>query len=66
MYLDAKTIVIIKQSTEDTWHSNKKISKQTNKNKSVHWGAWLAELVECETRDLGVASSSPTLGVEII
>ena len=28
-------------------------------------GAWLAQLVEHATVDLGVMSSSPTLGVEI-
>jgi len=29
------------------------------------WGAWLAQWVEHVTLDLGVVSSSPTLGVEI-
>ena len=29
------------------------------------WGAWLAQLEECVTLDLGVVSLSPTLGIEI-
>ena len=29
------------------------------------WGAWLAQLEENVTLDLGIMSSSPTLGVEI-
>ena len=32
----------------------------------LYWrGAWVAQSVECATLDLGVVSSSPTLGVEI-
>ena len=30
-----------------------------------HWGAWLAQLVEHAALDLGILSSSPTLGTEI-
>ena len=29
----------------------------------LHWGAWLAQLLEHVTLDLGVMSSSPTLGL---
>ena len=34
-------------------------------NKSTNRGAWLAQSEEHMTLDLGVVSSSPTLGIEI-
>ena len=40
-------------------------SSGINKIHSQSGGTWLAQLEECVTLDLGVVSSSPTLGVEI-
>ena len=37
----------------------------TLKNYENGWAAWLAQLVEHVTLDLGVVSSSPMLGVEV-
>lgn len=36
-----------------------------NINLKSHWNAWLAQPIEHATLDLGVMSSSPTLGVEM-
>ena len=36
-----------------------------NTKKSVHRGIWLAQSEERAALDLGVMSSSPTLGIEI-
>jgi len=36
-----------------------------HRNIKEYWGAWLAQSVEHTTLDLGVVSSSPTLGVEV-
>ena len=35
-------------------------------NKGTAWDAWLAQLVEHVTLDLGVVRSSPTMGIELI
>ena len=35
------------------------------KLKENYWGAWLAQLEEYTTLDLGIMSTRPTLGVEI-
>jgi len=43
-----------------------KYNAEQSSRSNVSGGAWLAQSVECETLDLRVVSSSPTLGAEII